>query len=175
MSDSLIPPLQQLLQDLQALEQTLPEALRTARTAAHQLRGLALDTQRVQGAAALHQHLRDWAGSHPVQGWIEASDAVHEVARGDALPTVTGTVLSADLARPDAALRVRAADHGWTVTTLRETDPGAPGTQPVLVRAVTHAGIRGTGDTLRYRLAQTLVDGTLRPLDAWFIGFGPAA
>jgi hypothetical protein len=163
--------LQLLLKDLQALHTELPDSL-TPHWAVQRLRGLEAQTEQVPSASVLQARLLAWCDHPAVQGWIETSDAVHELVPGTALPALRGSVLSADLARPDAALRVRTAASGWSVTVLRQTEPGAPGTEPVLVRGIEHAGIRGEGDTLRYCLAQSLVEGTLRPVDAWFVGFG---
>lgn len=161
----------QLLQDLQKLHMELPDSL-SPHWAPQRLRGLIVQTEQVPSASVLQERLLAWCDHPAVQGWVETSDAVHELTPGVALSVLKGSLLSADLARPDAALRVRAASSGWSFTLLTQTEPGTPGAQPVLVRGITHAGIRGEGDMLRYCLAQTLIDGTLRPVDAWFVGFG---
>ena len=164
--------LEKLWTDLQALHMALPDSLSPPRWASQRLCGLSVQTEQVPSTALLRERLLAWCDHPAVQGWIETSHAVQEVTPGAPLSALKGTVLSADLARPDAALRVRTAASGWSLTVLAETEPGAPGTEPVLVRGIVQAGIRGKDDTLRYRLAQTLIDGTLRPVDAWFIGFG---
>lgn len=163
--------LEQLLAGLQKLHMELPDSL-SPHWAVQRLCGLDVKTEQVPSASVLQERLWAWCDHPAVQGWIETSDTVHEITSDNTLPVLKGSILSADLARPDAALRVRAASSGWSLTVLRQTEPGAPGAQPVLVRSITHAGIRGEGDTLRYCLVQTLVEGTLRPVDAWFTGFG---
>jgi len=164
--------LQQLWTDLQALHMELPDSLTPPRWAMQRLCGLSVQTEQVPSTKLLQERLLAWCDHPAVQGWIETSDAVHEVTPGGPLSVLKYTVLSADLARPDATLRVRTAAEGWSFTLLTQTELDTPGAQPVLVRGITHAGIRGKDDMLRYRLAQTLIDGTLRPVDAWFIGFG---
>lgn len=166
----LVTQLQRLLQDLDELRGLLPASLAPG-WALQRLSGLLVATETVTHAATLQTMLKEWGGC----GWVEASGAVHEVTPETPLTSIDGVVLGADLAREDASLRVRSADRGWTVTTLRETDPLAPGARPVLVQPVEHAGVRGDRDRLRYRLARTLQGGSLRPLDAWFVGFGREA
>ena len=171
-TEKMADKLKKLWTDLQALHMELPESLSPPRWAMQRLCGLNVQTEQLPSAKLLQERLQAWCDHPAVQGWIETSDAVHEVTPGAPLSAFKGTVLSADLARPDIALRVRTAAGGWSFTLLMQTELDEPSAQPVLVRGITHAGIRGKDDMLRYRLAQTLIDGTLRPVDAWFIGFG---
>lgn len=163
--------LQRLLRDLGALQQAdLPQELSDTRWTHRMLRGLKVDSCTITQHEELVARLQQWQGC----GWVEATGAVHEVGEGHVLGAVVGRVLSADLARSDVALRVRPAGTGWTFTELRETsDPLAPEAVPVLVHGVRHVSVRGSQERLCYRVASRLHEGTLRLLDAWFVGFEP--
>lgn len=164
-----VKALQRLLADLEALQQeALPQELSGTRWTYRVLRGLKVQTRTITQHAELLAQLQQWQGC----GWVEATGAVHEVNEGQTLGAVQGRVLCADLARPDVALRVRPSGAGWTFTELSETqDPLEPEAVPVLVHSVRHASVRGSEERLRYRVASYLHEGTLRPLDAWFVGF----
>jgi hypothetical protein len=147
-ADATLQGLRRLQQDLLALQEQIDPALVPARWATHRLGGLRVHTETIPDPAALRARLQELGGS----GWVEASGAVHEIGRNQPL-----------------------AARGWTLTTLEEADPEAADVRPVLLHRVEQASMRDRAEVLVYKVAQTLVDGTLQPLDAWFAGFARTA
>lgn len=160
-----VQALRQLQEDMRALHDR--SALSTL-AADMQLKGVHVQTIRYREQDDLMGALRSPAG----QGWVEFSGAVQVVTPEAPLHASQGHVLSADLVVDGRSLRVRSIAGGWLFSRISETEVGAPDSVPALVCDSVHLGLRGANDRLHYRLAYTLVDGSLMPFDAWFVRFG---